>query len=76
MPCRFRCKQIKKFKATTNSKHALPVAQNLVEQNFEVSAPNKVWVSDITYIATYEGWLYCAAHKDLFNGEIVGYVPG
>jgi putative transposase len=71
-----RCKQIKKFKATTNSKHALPVADNLLEQNFETSLPNRVWVSDITYIATDEGWLYCAAHKDLFNGEIVGYALG
>jgi len=71
-----RCKQTKKFKATTNSKHALPVAQNLLEQNFAVSFPNKVWASDITYIATREGWLYCAAHKDLFNGEIVGHALG
>jgi len=71
-----RCKQVKKFKATTNSKHALPVAENLLEQNFETSLPNRVWVSDITYIATREGWLYCAAHKDLFNGEIVGYALG
>ncbi len=71
-----RCKQAKKFKVTTNSKHTLPVAENLLEQNFEVSLPNRVWVSDITYIATNEGWLYCAAHKDLFNGEIVGYALG
>jgi putative transposase len=71
-----RCKQVKKFKATTNSKHALPVADNLLEQNFEASLPNRVWVSDITYISTDEGWLYCAAHKDLFNGEIVGYALG
>jgi putative transposase len=70
------CKQTKKFKATTNSKHALPVAENLLEQNFSTSLPNRVWVSDITYIATHEGWLYCAAHKDLFNGEIVGYALG
>ena len=71
-----RCKQIKKFKATTNSKHALPVADNLLEQKFEAISPNRVWVSDITYISTDEGWLYCAAHKDLFNGEIVGYALG
>ena len=57
-----RCKQIKKFKATTHSKHALPVADNLLEQKFETISPNRVWVSDITYIATDEGWLYCAAH--------------
>ena len=70
------CKQIKKFKATTHSKHGLPVADNLLEQKFETISPNRVWVSDITYIATDEGWLYCAAHKDLFNGEIVGYALG
>ncbi len=71
-----RCKQIKKFKATTNSKHTLPVAENLLDQKFEAEAPNRIWVSDITYIPTDEGWLYCAAHKDLFNGEIVGYGLG
>jgi transposase InsO family protein len=71
-----RCKQTKKFKATTDSKHTLPVAENLLEQNFKVPSPNWVWVSDITYISTDEGWLYCAAHKDLFNGEIVGYALG
>jgi putative transposase len=71
-----RCKQVKKFKATTNSKHTLPVADNLLEQNFETLSPNRTWVSDITYIPTDEGWLYCAAHKDLFNGEIVGYALG
>jgi transposase InsO family protein len=71
-----RCKQIKKFRATTDSQHTLPVAANLLEQKFEASAPNEIWVSDITYISTDEGWLYCAAHKDLFNGEIVGYALG
>ena len=68
-----RCKQVKKFKATTNSKHSLPVAENLLNQNFEVSAPDKVYVSDITYIPTAEGWLYLAGHKDLCSGRIVGY---
>ena len=71
-----RCKQVKKFKATTNSKHALPVAPNLLRRQFSVSSPNTVWVSDITYIPTDEGWLYLAGHKDLFNGEIVGYAMG
>jgi putative transposase len=71
-----RCKQIRKFKATTDSKHTLPVAENLLDQKFEATAPNEIWVSDITYISTEEGWLYCAAHKDLFNGEIVGYALG
>ena len=71
-----RCKQIKKFKATTDSKHALPVADNLLKQKLEAAAPGQIWVSDITYIPTGEGWLYCAAHKDLFNGEIMGYALG
>lgn len=67
------CKQKRKFKATTNSKHKLPVAENLLEQKFEATAPNKVWVTDITYIPTDEGWLYLAGHKDIFTKEIVGY---
>jgi putative transposase len=71
-----RCTQIKKFKATTDSTHALPVAENLLEQRFEAQAPNRIWVSDLTYIPTDEGWLYCAAHKDLGSGEIVGYALG
>ena len=71
-----RCKQVKKFKATTDSTHSLPVAANLLEQQFQVSAPNRVWVSDLTYIPTEEGWLYCTAHKDLWSGEIVGYALG
>jgi putative transposase len=71
-----RCKQNKKFKATTDSRHKLAVAQNLLGQEFKVYTPNKVWVSDITYVPTDEGWLYLAGHKDLFNGEIVGYAMG
>ncbi len=71
-----RCKQKRKFKATTDSKHKLPVAENLLGQKFKVSKPNAAWVSDITYIPTDEGWLYLAGHKDLFNGEIVGYAMG
>lgn len=71
-----RCKQKRKFKATTDSKHALPVAENLLNQQFEATRPNEVWLSDITYIPTEEGWLYLAGHKDLFTGEIVGYAMG
>ena len=71
-----RCKQTKKFKVTTDSRHTLPVAENLLDQQFETAAPNSVWVSDITYIPTDEGWLYLAGHKDLWNGEIVGYAMG
>lgn len=68
-----RCRQRRKFKATTNSKHNLPVAENLLEQTFTPSAPNEVWVSDSTYIPTGEGWLYLAGIKDVFTCEIVGY---
>jgi putative transposase len=71
-----RCKQKRKFKATTYSKHNLPVAENLLDQKFEVSEANKVWLSDITYVPTDEGWLYLAGHKDLYTHEIVGYAMG
>jgi transposase InsO family protein len=71
-----RCKQKRKFKATTYSKHGLPVAENLLNQQFQATAPNKVWLSDITYVPTDEGWLYLAGHKDLFTKEIVGYAMG
>jgi len=70
------CKQKRKFKATTDSRHKLPVATNLLGQEFNVSRPNTVWLSDITYVPTDEGWLYLAGHKDLCTGEIVGYAMG
>ena len=63
----------RRFKATTDSKHALPVAANLVQRNFAVDAPNKVWVGDITYIATREGWLYLAVIIDLYSRAVVGW---
>lgn len=68
-----RCRQKRRFKATTNSKHNLPVAENLLGQTFSPSAPNEIWVSDITYIPTGEGWLYLSGIKDVFTCEIVGY---
>jgi putative transposase len=71
-----RCKQVKKFRATTDSNHTLPVAENLLNQQFQARAPNEVWVSDITYVPTEEGWLYLAGHKDLCTGEVVGYALG
>jgi transposase InsO family protein len=71
-----RCKQKKRFKVTTHSQHDLPVVENVLGQDFEVHHPDKVWVSDITYIPTEEGWLYLAGHKDLFTHEIVGYALG
>lgn len=63
----------KKYKATTNSRHNLPVAENLLNQNFKVDKPNKVWVTDITYIPTDEGWLYLSAIIDLCHKKVVGW---
>ncbi len=71
-----RCKQHRKFKATTDSKHSLPVAENRLNQDFVMSQPNQAWVTDLTYIPTDEGWLYLAAIKDLYTCEIVGYAMG
>ena len=66
-------KRSRKFKATTDSKHDLPVAPNLLERRFEVAEPDRVWVSDITYVWTFEGWLYLAVVLDLFSRKIVGW---
>ena len=71
-----RCKQTRKFKATTNSNHGLPVAENLLQQDFSTQRPNQVWVTDITYIPTHEGWLYLAGIKDLHTCEIEGLALG
>lgn len=68
-----RCRQKRRFKVTTNSRHSLPVAENLLAQKFEAPVPGRVWLSDITYISTKEGWLYLAGHKDMCTREIVGY---
>lgn len=68
-----RAKAAKKFKATTNSNHTLPVAQNLLQQNFSADGPNQVWVGDITYIGTGEGWLYLAVVLDLYSRKVVGW---
>ena len=68
-----RSKIKRKFKATTNSRHNYPVADNLLRQEFNVPCPNQVWVGDITYISTKEGWLYLAAVLDLYSRQIVGW---
>lgn len=65
--------QIRRFKATANSRHSLPVAENLLAQQCEAKAPGQVWLSDITSIQTGEGWLYLADHKNLCIRAIVGY---
>lgn len=69
----WRAKAAKKFKATTNSNHKLPVAPNLLQQNFSASKSNEKWVSDITYIWTEEGWLYLAVVMDLYSRMVVGW---
>jgi len=63
----------KRFKKTTDSKHSLGFSPNLLEQNFSVSAPNEVWVSDITYVWTGEGWSYLATVIDLYSRRVVGW---
>jgi putative transposase len=68
-----RAKTKRKFKATTDSKHNLPVAPNLLKRNFSPANPNEVWASDITYVWTKEGWLFLAVIVDLFSRQIVGW---
>jgi putative transposase len=68
-----RARHKRRYKVTTDSKHALPVAANLLDRNFMPTAPNQVWTSDITYLWTDEGWLYLAIVLDLFNREVIGW---
>lgn len=68
-----RAKAAKRFKATTNSKHNLPVAPNLLNQDFTASRANEKWVGDITYLWTDEGWLYLATVLDLYSRKVVGW---
>lgn len=69
----WRAKAARKYKATTNSKHSLPVAPNLLEQDFSAERPDQKWVSDITYIWTDEGWLYLAVVLDLYSRRVIGW---
>ena len=71
-----KSKRKAKWKATTNSNHNLPVAPNLLKQEFNTELPNSVWVGDITYVWTDEGWLYTAIVKDLCTKDVVGYAMG
>jgi transposase InsO family protein len=66
-------KRRRKFKATTDSKHNYPIAPNLLNQCFDVDRQNQVWVSDITYIRTTQGWLYLTVIIDLFNRKVIGW---
>ena len=67
------CKTRRRFRATTNSNHPLPVAPNLLDRQFQVAEPDRVYVGDITYVATGEGWLYLAVFLDLFSRQVVGW---
>lgn len=66
----------KKFKATTDSAHDKPIAPDLVKREFSAPAPNRVWVGDITYLWTSEGWLYLAVFIDLYSRRVVGWATG
>jgi putative transposase len=63
----------RQFKVTTRSDHRLPVAEDLVKRDFTAASINELWVSDITYIWTWEGWMYLAAVMDVHNREVVGW---
>ena len=68
-----RARGKRRFRITTDSRHGLPIAPNLLNRNFTVSAPNRVWAGDMTYIQTEEGWLFLAVVLDLFSRRIVGW---
>lgn len=68
-----RGKGKKRFKVTTDSNHTLPISPNLLNREFTVAVPDKVWAGDITYIATDEGWLFLAVVIDLYSRQVVGW---
>jgi transposase InsO family protein len=68
-----RAKTKRKFRVTTDSKHDLPVAPNLLDRNFSPEKPNQIWASDLTYVWTREGWLFLAVIVDLFSRQVVGW---
>lgn len=63
----------KRFRHTTDSAHAMPIADNVLNRNFEIKSPNRVWASDITYLWTRSGWCYLAVVKDIGTRKIVGW---
>jgi putative transposase len=71
--CGIKARRRRKYRVTTDSKHNFPVAANLLDREFYSACPNQVWVSDITYIWTLEGWLYLAAIIDLHSRMVVGW---
>lgn len=66
-------RQKRRFRRTTDSKHPYPVAENLLNRDFQSTAPDKIWVTDVTFIDTREGWLYLAVILDLFSRRVVGW---
>ncbi|MCJ7624607.1 MAG: IS3 family transposase, partial [Anaerolineaceae bacterium] len=68
-----RPRRPRRYKITTNSKHSFPIASNLLDRQFDVGSPDKVWASDITYVWTSQGWVYLAVVMDLFSRQIVGW---
>jgi transposase InsO family protein len=68
-----KAKISRRFKVTTDSRHSFPVAPNVLNRNFDVVAPNRVWTADISYVWSLEGWLYLAIVMDLFSRQIVGW---
>jgi len=69
-----RARHKRRYKVTTDSRHNVPIAPNLLDRNLSPAAPNQVWTSDITYLKTDEGWLYLAIVLDLFNLEVIWLV--
>jgi hypothetical protein len=63
----------RRFRRTTDSTHAFPVAPNLLQRNFKAVGPDRIWLADLTYVWTDDGWLYLAAVLDLFTRRIVGW---
>ena len=71
-----RSKSVRKFRATTDSRHSHPVSPNVVDRSFVADGPNRVWLADLTYIWTGEGWLYLAAVLDMYSRRVVGLATG
>lgn len=71
-----RAKTVKKWRATTQSNHGLPVAENTLNRQFTVEHPNRVWAGDLTYVWTAEGWLYLAVILDLYSRRVIGWAMG
>lgn len=71
-----RAQTVKKWKATTNSAHKLPVAANTLDRQFAVRQPDRVWAGDISYVWTEEGWLYLAVVLDLYSPSVIGWAMG